>query len=632
MKDREEHPARIDSAGFGSRGLIAMGNYGPHPHARRPGGFIIAAVLIVSLLVSMSTTSLLLRPASASFPGGNDRIAYATGPNPLYNPFPLSRLILSIRPNGASAKLLTPFALGKLGDVLGDPAWSPDGLMIAFDGILNLGVETIFVMKYDGSGLRLLMADGFEPAWSPDGAKIAFASYRTGQAEIYVMNSDGTGQKQLTDTGNNMQPRWSPDGSKIAFVSDRAITHNIYLMNADGTNQIRLTGGPSDYGPDWSPDGSKIVFWKTTFSYLTYIYVINRDGSGLRLLDSYGYEPAWSPDGTKIVFISSGYLFGQILVMNADGSGVSELAFPTFGIEPNWQPWTTPDFYVYVPNPNPFNPRTTVYTVPGSSSSSEIVVNSIGSFSSPVSLSASWVGPAPTGVDFYLPSPAVVTPSPSTGNASLPLTITASSDASTGNYTLQVTGVSGSLSDSFNVTVLVTSTTITATSVPDFYMFPCCFPDVLSVPQGGNDSATINVNPINGFNGPVTFTSSWLGAAPADVSVSFSTFTILPPIGTGANSLLTITAAPTATSGIFVLQVTGASGSLTQAVTVPVQIISPTPTVSTTTTNSTSTTTTSTPEFPEWTLSLLAALAVVSAAVTSSRIVKRLSRKIVLTP
>ena len=74
------------------------------------------------------------------------------------------------------------------------------------------------------------------PAWSPDGSKLAFTSNRDGNAEIYVMNRDGSGVRRLTNHPTiDVTPTWSPTGTQIAFTSDRTGTPQIYIMNADGT-------------------------------------------------------------------------------------------------------------------------------------------------------------------------------------------------------------------------------------------------------------------------------------------------------------------------------------------------------------------------------------------------------------
>ena len=98
--------------------------------------------------------------------------------------------------------------------------------------------------------------------------KIVFASYRDGNHEIYVMNADGSNQTRLTnDPSFDMAPSWSPDGKKIAFYSLRndvppekderwwyEMNAEIYVMNADGSEQKNITNNPAYDGyPFWSP-------------------------------------------------------------------------------------------------------------------------------------------------------------------------------------------------------------------------------------------------------------------------------------------------------------------------------------------------------------------------------------------
>jgi Tol biopolymer transport system component len=159
--------------------------------------------------------------------------------------------------------------------------------------------DGIYVMNADGSGKRFLTRYASLYAWSPDGRKIAFVSrrercqsapstgspYICGNAEIYVMNADGTGQRNLTRSPANAyysSAAWSPDGRKMAFVSDRDGNAEIYVMNANGSAQRRLTRNPaSDGGPVWSPDGRKIVFVSGAGELESSgVYVMNADGSG----------------------------------------------------------------------------------------------------------------------------------------------------------------------------------------------------------------------------------------------------------------------------------------------------------------------------------------------------------------
>jgi dipeptidyl aminopeptidase/acylaminoacyl peptidase len=84
--------------------------------------------------------------------------------------------------------------------------------------------------------------------------QIAFFSERDGNANIYVMNADGSGLTRLTDDlADDSNPSWSPDGTKIAFASAKDANLEIYLMNAtDGSGQTRLTyTNAAEAEPDW---------------------------------------------------------------------------------------------------------------------------------------------------------------------------------------------------------------------------------------------------------------------------------------------------------------------------------------------------------------------------------------------
>ncbi len=215
-----------------------------------------------------------------------------------------------------------------------DPAWSPDGTRLAYTvyTVRTHLVDDVWLMNADGSGKVPLTSTGtdLEPVWSPDGSQIAFVSTRDGNPEIFVMNTDGSGQTQLSFTEytsfapSNVDPVWSPDGSQIAFASNRhgdGTDFDIYAMSFDGSGVVNLTntdaGLNGDRGPAWSPDGSKIAFWTDRdASQPCYndscdreVYWMNPDGTGQQNLtempQAVDYDPTFSPDGGQIAFVSN---------------------------------------------------------------------------------------------------------------------------------------------------------------------------------------------------------------------------------------------------------------------------------------------------------------------------------------
>ena len=163
--------------------------------------------------------------------------------------------------------------------------WSPDGQWIAFSeyagGEFSPQKWAIFIARRDGSQRRLLTPNAVWATWSPDGKRLAFESRRTGNAEIFVVDADGSNVIQLTDhPGSDGAPAWSADGARIAFSSNREDNVDVYVTKTNGEVVRRLTEDPgSDYNPAWSSDGEHIVFYRSRDDGRDQIWVREVDGA-----------------------------------------------------------------------------------------------------------------------------------------------------------------------------------------------------------------------------------------------------------------------------------------------------------------------------------------------------------------
>ena len=152
-------------------------------------------------------------------------------------------------------------------------------------------------------------------------SRIAFVSKRDGNWEIYVMNADGSGQRNITNNpGLDSYPSWSRDGSRIVFASDRDGNRDIYAMDPDGSNVVRLTDSPGvDDMPALSPDGKLIAFVSDRDDRPN-LWVMNADGSEPRNLTPKQVNtrwPSWSPDGLLIAYEHSSAIY---TAAEADGA------------------------------------------------------------------------------------------------------------------------------------------------------------------------------------------------------------------------------------------------------------------------------------------------------------------------
>ena len=137
-------------------------------------------------------------------------------------------------------------------------------------------------------------------AFTPDG-KIIYASKASGNLDLWIMNSDGTNLRQLTENARiNTHPAVSPDGRYIVFASNRTGTSNIWRTEIDGSDARQLTKGSGEDLPQCSPDGKWVVYTLLGAGKPTLWRVSIDGGAPQELTDKYTAGAALSPDGKSL--------------------------------------------------------------------------------------------------------------------------------------------------------------------------------------------------------------------------------------------------------------------------------------------------------------------------------------------
>ena len=177
-----------------------------------------------------------------------------------------------------------------------------------------------------------------ESVLSPDGKKVVFTSMKDGDLDIYTMNVDGTDVKRLTSTpGYDGGPWWSPDGTKIVYrahhpadetqLADyrKLLAQNLvrpsrvelFVMNADGSDNRQVTAlGGANFGPSWTPDGKKIIFSSNfvaprSGNFDLYLVDAAASKAGADAIERATFDatfdgfPMFSPDGRKLIWASN---------------------------------------------------------------------------------------------------------------------------------------------------------------------------------------------------------------------------------------------------------------------------------------------------------------------------------------
>lgn len=219
-------------------------------------------------------------------------------------------------------------------------------------------------MKPDGSALIQLtesLAVDRDPAWSPDGTLIAFRSRRDGSSDIFIMYSDGSNQQNIIrdrqdSIDDEFNPSWHPSGEELVIYTDRfqpaqgicigsrGIHHLAFLPITGGNENIFVfNGAPGEQtAGDWSPDGTTLAFSSICSADKQQLFLWVRDTD--QLIEPIKEEinpvtPVWSPDGSKIAFVSSHTKNSEIYIFDLFAKTLNNLSqHPASDLHPTWSP------------------------------------------------------------------------------------------------------------------------------------------------------------------------------------------------------------------------------------------------------------------------------------------------------
>ena len=247
------------------------------------------------------------------------------------------------------------------------PAWSPDGnklLYVAPGGKAANGLDNgldIFILDLSTAVLKPAnltqrIGDDTDPAWSPDGKLIAFTN--NGRSDkvkmIDIMNSDGSDIRRVSVDLQELNPTWSPglDLLYITFARENNIIYirtkaSNYVENTFFDNKAMSTRTGQSADPAWSPDGSQIAYTRmeqilggAAYGTIQSLVAASRGDQITKLTDrGWDRDPGWSPDSQWIVFTSRRDLNLEIYVVRASGGQAINLT-SRVGIDqqPAWRP------------------------------------------------------------------------------------------------------------------------------------------------------------------------------------------------------------------------------------------------------------------------------------------------------
>lgn len=241
----------------------------------------------------------------------------------------------------------TPRTVARSAQPIMSPAWSPDGLSLAYVSFEG-GYSAVFVQTLrTGQRTRVSARSGINgaPAWSPDGARLALTlSRRDGNVDLYLLTLATQQLERLTeDTAIDTEPAWSPDGRTLYFTSDRAGSPQVYrLAVGSGGQPQRVTfEGSYNARPRIARDGRQMAV--VTLDRGAYrIGTVDLASGGLRVLTNGRLDesPSLAPNDATIIYATRDGRRGVLATVSTDGQVQQRLAAEAGDVrEPAWSPY-----------------------------------------------------------------------------------------------------------------------------------------------------------------------------------------------------------------------------------------------------------------------------------------------------
>jgi TolB protein len=210
------------------------------------------------------------------------------------------------------------------------------------------GGRELYIMDYDGYGPRQVTADGFlnlMPRWSPDRRYLVFTAYRARDRQDIDLMELATGKRWtlVSQSGLNITPTVSPDGNYLSYSTSADGNAEIYKMDTRSKAVERLTfNAAGDLSPSWSPTGREIAFTSDRGGG-PQIYLMSADGADVRRLTydgDYNAAPAWSPRGNWIAYVCrTAERQYKLCLISPDGQKRQQITNgPGVDDSPSWSP------------------------------------------------------------------------------------------------------------------------------------------------------------------------------------------------------------------------------------------------------------------------------------------------------